>query len=179
VSKLELRIASPCSEKWEGMSGDDRKRFCAKCQLHVFNLASLTEPEVQTLLSSGGRVCGRLYRRFDGTVLLKDCPTGVARLRKRALVALSVAATLVLAVLGFALQRSKKCATTPTDSWFDRAIVARVIDARETLRETRTLGPVIDELYPRNRSGGRASISRAHPGDQFTALTRLARSAQA
>jgi hypothetical protein len=145
---LQLRLASPCHEKWDAMSGDERKRFCAKCQLHVFNLKELTEAEVTTLLSSGGRVCGRLYRRTDGTVLLKDCPTGVARLRRRALAALSVAATLVLAVLGFALQRSKRCATAPSDSWFDRVVVARVIDARETLRETRTLGPVIDELYP-------------------------------
>lgn len=37
---LTLRIASPCSEKWESMTGDERTRFCAKCQW-VFCLSSL------------------------------------------------------------------------------------------------------------------------------------------
>lgn len=148
---LQVRIASPCSEKWESMSGDDRVRHCAKCRLDVLDLRALTEPEVLALLkkvSGGERVCGRVYRRADGTVLTKDCPTGVALVRKRVLMGLSVAATLVLAVLGFGVQRMKRCVTSPDASWFDRVVVARLVDARETLRETRTLGPLIDELYP-------------------------------
>jgi hypothetical protein len=133
------------------MSGDERKRFCAKCQLHVFNVKELTEPEVLDLFAKadGARVCGVIYQRPDGTVLLKDCPTGVALLRRRALAALTMAATLVLAVLGFGLLRAKKALTSADDaSWFDHTFGAQLVDARETLRETRTLGPVVNELFP-------------------------------
>ncbi|MFZ5442953.1 MAG: hypothetical protein ACOZQL_23305 [Myxococcota bacterium] len=149
-ARLDIRVASPCSEKWESMVGDERKRFCAKCQLHVHDLKAYSEDEVRALLDvkAGERVCGRVYRRFDGTVLLKDCPTGVARLRKRALLGLSLAATVVLAVLGFGLIRVKQCLVSPDDSWFDRTIGARVVAARELLRETRTFGPLIDEYFP-------------------------------
>jgi hypothetical protein len=148
---LQLRLASPCHEKWDAMSGDERKRFCAKCQLHVFNVKELTEPEVRDIFAKAGgeRVCGVIYQRPDGTVLLKDCPTGVALLRRKALAAVTMAAALVLAVLGFGLVRAKQALTAPDDErWFDRTFGARLVDARETLRETRTLGPLIDELFP-------------------------------
>jgi hypothetical protein len=147
---LNVSIAAPCSEKWESMTGDARARHCAKCQLNVYNVSELTEPEVMALFQkTEGRVCGRIYRRPDGTVLTKDCPTGVALLRRRALAALTMAAALLLAVIGVGLFRSKKsCPTDENATWFDRTVGARVIDARETLRDTKTLGPLINELWP-------------------------------
>lgn len=79
-----LSVASPCPKAWADMAGDDRVRFCDQCSLNVYNLAELTEKETQSLiLSSGGRICGRLFRRADGTVLTKDCPVGLRALRKR------------------------------------------------------------------------------------------------
>lgn len=79
-----LNVATPCPKAWADMVGDDRVRFCDQCSLSVYNLAELTEKETQSLiLSSGGRLCGRLYRRPDGTVLTKDCPVGLQALRKR------------------------------------------------------------------------------------------------
>lgn len=73
----KLRIASPCSVGWENMKGDDRKRFCARCELNVFNVAGMTTADVGRLVSeSDGRICIRLYRRTDGTVIIKDCPVG-------------------------------------------------------------------------------------------------------
>ncbi|MDQ1638020.1 MAG: hypothetical protein QOF62_1359 [Pyrinomonadaceae bacterium] len=79
-----LSVATPCPKAWADMVGDDRVRFCDQCSLNVYNLAELTEKETQSLiLSAGGRVCGRLFRRADGTVLTKDCPVGLQALRKR------------------------------------------------------------------------------------------------
>ena len=79
-----LSVATPCPKAWADMEGDDRVRFCDQCSLNVYNLAELTEKETQSLiLASGGRVCGRLFRRTDGTVLTKDCPVGLRALRKR------------------------------------------------------------------------------------------------
>lgn len=94
---LDIRVASPCHETWDSMTGDERKRFCAKCQLHVHDVSALTEAEVVKLFEAeSGRVCGRLYRRADGTVLMKDCPVGVARVRRRLAVAMTAAATMVV-----------------------------------------------------------------------------------
>lgn len=81
------RTASPCDRRWEDMPGDDRRRFCSDCGLHVHNFAAMTAEEAEAFLRenlSKGRVCGMLYRRADGTVLTRDCPVGVARWRRAA-----------------------------------------------------------------------------------------------
>ena len=91
-----IRIASPCSADWNGMYGDERKRFCGECKLNVYDLSGMTRDEAETfLINAEGRVCVRLFRRADGTVLTKDCPVGWARLKKR----LSSAATAVFSLV--------------------------------------------------------------------------------
>jgi len=79
-----LRIASPCPTTWEQMKGDERTRFCDLCNLHVYNIAELTASEAKSLIANtDGRICARLYRRSDGTVITKDCPVGLRAIRKR------------------------------------------------------------------------------------------------
>jgi hypothetical protein len=66
------------------MAGDERVRHCTLCSLNVYNFAEMTRDEVRELLvRTEGRVCARLYRRADGTVLTRDCPTGLRALRRR------------------------------------------------------------------------------------------------
>jgi hypothetical protein len=66
------------------MIGDDRARFCDECHLHVYNIAELTRAEAETLIATTeGRVCARIYRRSDGTVITRDCPVGLRALRRR------------------------------------------------------------------------------------------------
>jgi len=106
-----LRIATPCSAGWENMAGDERKRFCEQCRHHVYNISEMTEGQVRALVSaSSGRLCGRIYRRADGTVITRDCPVGLRAYRKRAA---RFAGSLLAAVLGifsvsFAQTESKK-----------------------------------------------------------------------
>jgi hypothetical protein len=91
-----LRIAEPCRAGWEGMAGDERVRHCTLCSLNVYNFAEMTRDEVRALLiRAEGRVCARLYRRADGTVITRDCPTGIRAMRRRAS---RVAAALVAAL---------------------------------------------------------------------------------
>lgn len=72
-----LRIASPCTVRWQDLDGDDRKRRCTKCKLDVYNVAGMRRGDVAELVSrSEGRLCLVLLRRADGTVILKDCPVG-------------------------------------------------------------------------------------------------------
>lgn len=79
-----LEIASPCSADWDKMFGNERKRFCAECRLNVYNIAEMTQLDAENLiLRSEGRLCLRLYKRADGTVITKNCPVGWARVKRR------------------------------------------------------------------------------------------------
>ena len=70
-----VRIATPCPASWDSMEGDDRVRFCGSCRLNVYNLSGMTRREATELLKLvEGRLCIRLLRRKDGTVLTQDCP---------------------------------------------------------------------------------------------------------
>ena len=74
----KVQIANPCPADWNQMVGDDRVRHCSLCNLNVYNLCAITEPEaLQVLQNREGRLCARIYRRADGTVLTQDCPVGV------------------------------------------------------------------------------------------------------
>jgi hypothetical protein len=83
ISLQQLRLASPCDMSWHNMPGDSRARYCERCSLHVYNIESLTETEVQRLIMENeGRFCGRLWIRKDGTIVTRDCPVGLAMLRR-------------------------------------------------------------------------------------------------
>jgi hypothetical protein len=106
-----LRIAAPCPASWQGMAGDDRVRHCTLCRLNVYNFAEMTREEVHELLvQTEGRFCARLYRRADGTVLTRDCPTGLRALRRRAsrVVAALITALLSLPAVGLGSSTWKK-----------------------------------------------------------------------
>jgi len=80
----KLKVASPCGVPWEAMTGDDRRRMCGQCNLHVHNIAGLTAPEVEELIAKrDGPICVRLHRRADGTVITRDCPVGLRAYQKR------------------------------------------------------------------------------------------------
>jgi hypothetical protein len=81
----EIEIATPCSVPWELMRGDDRIRFCDHCQLQVYNLSGMTRRQADSLISKQEkRMCVRLLRRPDGTVLTKDCGGGFQAIQRRA-----------------------------------------------------------------------------------------------
>ncbi len=87
----DLRVASPCHESWEKMKGDERARHCAKCDHAVYNISNMTWQEAEALVRSREgmeRTCIRFHRRFDGTLITRDCPVGV---RKRRLVWIGLA----------------------------------------------------------------------------------------
>lgn len=84
ISLEQIAIASPCAASWDDMKGDDRKRFCAECNLHVYNISGMTRKDAEALISgSSGRLCVRLFKREDGTVMTRDCPVGFAAARLR------------------------------------------------------------------------------------------------
>lgn len=72
-----LKVATPCSEIWEGMKGNDRVRHCARCRFNVYDLSAMTTSEAEQLLGSReGKLCVTFFQRADGRVLTKDCRGG-------------------------------------------------------------------------------------------------------
>ncbi len=79
-----LKVAKPCHVGWESMSGDEKIRHCNACQLNVYNISEMTKNEVTSLIkNSNERLCGKIYKRNDGTVITKDCPIGLRDYRKK------------------------------------------------------------------------------------------------
>src|SRR4028118_400860 len=80
----QVKIAAPCSVKWETMPGGERVRSCAQCSHKVYNLSAMSGDEAANLIREAeGRVCVRLYRRADGSIMTSDCPTGLRAVRQR------------------------------------------------------------------------------------------------
>lgn len=113
-----VKIAAPCPMKWEDMAGDDKRRFCHHCQLHVHNFSAMTEDEAENLLREHfgsqlekpeARLCGGWYKRADGTALLQDCPVGLG-IKRRVKSAVVALATLsgVTVILGLLLARVER-----------------------------------------------------------------------
>ncbi len=93
-----VRIASPCQEPWDNMVGDERTRFCGRCEKHVHNLSEMTRNEAELFLQSAtDSVCVRIYQRADGTVMSTDCPVGMKKKRVRRLFLATVGGSLVAA----------------------------------------------------------------------------------
>ena len=64
-----LEIAKPCSMDWNAMAGDERKRFCAGCQKHVFNLSAMTQGEARKFADeTQGRECIAYVQADEGSI---------------------------------------------------------------------------------------------------------------
>jgi len=74
-------IDKPCPVKWESMVGDEKRRFCEHCQLHVHNLSAMTTRERDEVLApSAERKCISYLTCADASV-----PAGKARLKLQSL----------------------------------------------------------------------------------------------
>ena len=95
-----IEVASPCPAAWEDMRGDERSRFCGECRLNVYNIAAMSRQEAEALiLAKEGRLCARIYRRTDGTILTSDCPVGLRAVRMKLAAGLArVGAAAALAI---------------------------------------------------------------------------------
>lgn len=93
-------VLEPCPMKWSDLSGDERKRNCEHCHLHVHNLSMMTEEQQrELLLNTPGRKCIS-YQEAPGVIPIS---LGKWRLLQRLPVAWRRAAALVSAVLPLAL----------------------------------------------------------------------------
>jgi hypothetical protein len=92
-----IQVKSPCEESWDRMEGDERVRFCWTCRKNVYDLSQMTMGEAQEIIQLfEGKLCVRLRKRADGTVVAKDCAQDrrLARLKRWAGRGGAVVATL-------------------------------------------------------------------------------------
>ncbi|MEP4078813.1 hypothetical protein [Haloferula sp.] len=73
-----LKLSFRCPADWEAMEGDERKRFCSHCQKDVHNLSAMSRAEAATVVAEGSRLCVRMLRRADGSLVTKGCPKTVS-----------------------------------------------------------------------------------------------------
>lgn len=108
-----IRVAKPCHRDWDKMTGDQRARFCADCQLTVYNLSAMSTEEARDLIrEKEGALCVRFYQRTDGTVLTRDCPVGVAKRQRTVIAAAGAAIASAAGLAAFALTGSEPQAPT-------------------------------------------------------------------
>lgn len=115
------------------MEGDDKVRFCSQCKLNVYNISEMSRTEAEDFLrKSEGRTCVRMFQRKDGTVLTRNCPVGLAAIRKRLAYAVAFAGAFAFGSFAVAMAsiRPKDDSYRPT--FVDQArgwpVVGRLID---------------------------------------------------
>ena len=124
-----IRVAAPCHVPWDSMAGDERVRHCGSCELKVFNIAAMTTAEAHELITTrAGRLCVRLYRRADGTILTNDCPVGLRAYRKRITLLAGAALTTVLGL--FSISFGQKASDKSTDA--SKVEIERITDRSKT-----------------------------------------------
>jgi hypothetical protein len=74
---------TPCPRTWESLEPDPEGaswRSCDACQLQVHDVAALHEDEAQELIRErDSRLCLRVLRRPDGTVVTREDPPSARR----------------------------------------------------------------------------------------------------
>lgn len=74
MNKTTLHIAEPCHESWDGMHGDDEKRFCDSCSKHVHHLSGMTRRAARALLVArrDEGLCVRYAHDAEGSLLFRS-----------------------------------------------------------------------------------------------------------
>src|SRR4051812_44975380 len=69
----QVRIDQPCEMPWDEMRGNDRARFCEKCQLHVHNLSAMTSNDAAALVDGRtDRMCVAYMPTAQGAPITLD-----------------------------------------------------------------------------------------------------------
>jgi hypothetical protein len=149
----QITVASPCQAAWEGMSGDDRARFCRQCKLNVYNLSAMSRGEAAAFVrQSEGRTCVRFYRRHDGTILTRDCPVGLRAVRHRFARAFAAFAGILVALVGGTLFGGKLSRLAPSGFRTPPEAFARWVtpqpDCELVLGKMIYLGPPMPDPVP-------------------------------
>jgi CarboxypepD_reg-like domain/Secretion system C-terminal sorting domain len=70
AKKLQLQIAEPCHENWDGMTPAEKGKFCGSCQKEVVDFSNMSDQQLVAFFKkpSTGSLCGR----FNSEQLNRD-----------------------------------------------------------------------------------------------------------
>ena len=161
-----LYVSSPCNADWETMPGDERVRFCNQCHLNVYNISALTRKQAEKLIAeTEGRLCAKLYRRADGTIITRDCPIGIRGIKRR----ISRVANAALgAVLGIFANQTSVWAADGHENC--KHYTARII----RLQRTQTAALILGTIYTELKDGildAKVSIVNEETKREYTSIT--------
>ncbi len=95
---FQLEIVKPCEASWAEMKGTLSQRHCQSCDKSVHNFAAMTSKAIEKIVfESDGRMCARIVRRADGSLVTAEPTTTPHASRAASLlvgVALSTGAAL-------------------------------------------------------------------------------------
>jgi len=92
----DIEIQSPCDVPWDSLRGTERVRACGRCRENVYNISAMTRVEALRLIrATEGRICVRIHRRPDGTVVTGDCWSRLRAARKRGMLVFAGALVVV------------------------------------------------------------------------------------
>jgi len=162
-----IQIAKPCQANWEEMSGDERSRACQLCHLNVYNISNMSRNEAVSFLRERlpqDRVCVRLYRRADGTVITDNCPKGLRAARDAAQqlthrIAASI--SLMLAMVTGGIAQSQTCSKDhPSPVMMGKPAV-------RLMGEPAATQAVTGRVMPVTLMGTPAPITKVSPTDNY------------
>ena len=154
-----VRVAAPCKADWDQMVGSDRVRFCGQCSLNVYNLSVMTRSDAETLIArTEGRLCVRFYRRFDGSIITKDCPVGLRAIRRRVSYVAKAISSMVLGLFAGLGVHEVFSLILPSRLERTMGVIARNVDPRVQI--VGQAAPEEDHLLVEN---GRMQLKRDRP----------------
>jgi len=177
-----LAIASPCPESWQVMSGDERTRFCSRCQKHVHDLATLEAREIEALIeATQGRFCARITCDRFGRMITREpdvppfhLPSALPVRRSSPVVAAVVIAVAGLTGAGWAEAPISNPVTAPVSAPVG-ALVAGKLPAPDAAHPAGPGGAVLggrvvdDQGFP--LPGSAVSLRHSEEGWKFIAIT--------
>ena len=101
----EIRISTPCPKNWHAMQGDERRRYCSHCSMHVTNLSEHTQEQALKIVSQAGtkRLCVRILVGASGKVIYKQSSPWW----KRSLQAPSILLVALLTLIGLSTSKAR------------------------------------------------------------------------
>lgn len=144
-----VRIAAPCKADWDQMIGNERVRFCSQCSLNVYNLSSMTRADAESLIArTEGRLCVRFYRRYDGSIITKDCPVGLRAIRRRlSYVGKAISSTVIGLLAGLGVYGAVST-IVPIAPQRTMGVMAREIDPPDELLVQGGMGRPVEPRTP-------------------------------
>lgn len=139
-----LRVGTACDVGWDNMTDAGRDRHCARCDLVVHDVSSMTRIEVEALLEGrerGERVClHRVVRVSDGAVLVRG---GYIERPRRAPPSRLVAAAVATATAMTACSPSTAARRSP-----DTVIAVAPVESTPPTIETSPASPALPTPTP-------------------------------